>query len=198
MQIQVLVNFGGVETGEKRILPGIYHHNDPAIFNLARYLVEGGWAKVVTDSDGRAILNETASLIALGELIAEERMIAKAVGVKSVAKLNWPPDAETENEIIAENLEELKSLEEDKEIVVDFDRLVEEGELRIDDTTISVASVATTSLHGLGIPATVLKALNDADIHTLEEVAALSDDELLAIDGVGHAAIKKLRGLIVE
>lgn len=50
MRIEVLKNFGGVLTNEKRILPGVYDSSDPRLFGVADYLVEHGHARVVEDS----------------------------------------------------------------------------------------------------------------------------------------------------
>jgi hypothetical protein len=38
--IRVLVNYGGAPTRERRIFPGDYYEDDPAIFGLADYLTE--------------------------------------------------------------------------------------------------------------------------------------------------------------
>lgn len=46
-QITVLKNFGGKETNERRIQPGVYDVNAPELFGLADYLVENGHAVVV-------------------------------------------------------------------------------------------------------------------------------------------------------
>lgn len=43
-QITVLKNFGGKETQERRILPGVYDVNAPELFGLADYLIENGHA----------------------------------------------------------------------------------------------------------------------------------------------------------
>ncbi len=44
MHIQVLHNYGGRLTHERRILPGVYADDDPRIFGLAQYLVDNGHA----------------------------------------------------------------------------------------------------------------------------------------------------------
>lgn len=186
MQIQVLINFGGVETGEKRILPGIYHHNDPSLLGLSGYLVKGGWARVVSGNDGKAITNELEGAMALGELLALER-IAQKTGEKI--------DARTITELVGENLEELK----DGEVVeVKFDELVEKDNIDVDGITVEIDKNTQTSLHGLGIPAHVLKALTEAGVHTLEQVNAMEDEELIAIEGVGSGTVRKLRALVKE
>lgn len=43
-QITVLKNFGGKETQERRIQPGVYDVDSPALFGLAQYLVDNGHA----------------------------------------------------------------------------------------------------------------------------------------------------------
>lgn len=50
MRIKVLINYGGFNTNEKRILPGEYDADDPCVFGIADYLVENGHA-VVTQAD---------------------------------------------------------------------------------------------------------------------------------------------------
>jgi len=45
--INVLHNYGGRLTGEKRIEPGIYQDHDDALFGLAAYLVVNGHAVMV-------------------------------------------------------------------------------------------------------------------------------------------------------
>lgn len=186
MQIQVLVNFGGVETGEKRILPGIYHYNDSSLMGLAGYLVKGGWARVVSGNDGKAIMSELEGAMALGELLALERVAQKAG--KEIDEL-------TVSELAKENLEELK---DGKVIEIDFDELEGKGELEIDGTKVEIDRDTRTSLHGLGIPAHVLKALTEAGVHTLEQVNAMEDEELIAIEGVGSGTVRKLRSLVRE
>ncbi len=42
--IKVLINFGGKLTNERRILPGEYTDDDPALFGIAAYLLEHGFA----------------------------------------------------------------------------------------------------------------------------------------------------------
>lgn len=48
--IQVLMNYGGRLTEEKRIEPGVYDEGDPALFGLDDYLVKMGVAQVVGGS----------------------------------------------------------------------------------------------------------------------------------------------------
>ena len=48
MHIQVLHNYGGRLTQERRILPGVYEENDPRIFGLAHYLVQNGHAIAIS------------------------------------------------------------------------------------------------------------------------------------------------------
>ncbi len=38
--IKLLINYGGTLTGDQRIEPGDYYEDDPALFGLAKYLVE--------------------------------------------------------------------------------------------------------------------------------------------------------------
>ena len=42
--IEVLTNFGGRLTKERRIVPGVYADNDPRLFGLAAYLIEHKFA----------------------------------------------------------------------------------------------------------------------------------------------------------
>lgn len=186
MQILILVDFGGVETGEKRILPGIYHYNDPALFGLAGYLVEGGWAKVVADRRGRSITNELQGAIALGELLATERIEKKTGATQSI-------DDVTVTELIAESIEELK---EGEIIEVDLDDPVEGEPVKLENTEIE--RMPETSIHGLGIPTPTLKALTEAGVHSVEQIASMSDEELLEIEGIGHQTVRKLRSLTAE
>lgn len=44
MRIRVLMNYGGFNTQERRIVPGEYDVNDPALFGAADYLVQHGHA----------------------------------------------------------------------------------------------------------------------------------------------------------
>lgn len=48
MHIQVLHNYGGRLTQERRILPGVYEENDPRIFGLAHHLVQNGHAIAIS------------------------------------------------------------------------------------------------------------------------------------------------------
>jgi hypothetical protein len=47
MKIEVLQNFGGVETGERRILPGIYTIDDPRLFGCGQLLLDYGMARTL-------------------------------------------------------------------------------------------------------------------------------------------------------
>ncbi len=49
-RIRVLVNYGGFNTQERRILPGEYEVNDPALFGAADYLIQNGQAVVLDDA----------------------------------------------------------------------------------------------------------------------------------------------------
>lgn len=49
LRIQVLVNFGGAETGEIRILPGEYAIDDERLLGLGNVLLERGQARVIGD-----------------------------------------------------------------------------------------------------------------------------------------------------
>jgi hypothetical protein len=51
MRILVKRNYGGRPTRERRILPGEYDSNDPALFGVADYLLENGFAVAVNLSD---------------------------------------------------------------------------------------------------------------------------------------------------
>jgi hypothetical protein len=44
MSIKVLYNYGGRPSNMRRIEPGVYAKDDPALFGLADYLVENGHA----------------------------------------------------------------------------------------------------------------------------------------------------------
>lgn len=44
MKIQVTRDFAGRLTKERRILPGVYDSEDPALMGLADYLAENGFA----------------------------------------------------------------------------------------------------------------------------------------------------------
>lgn len=46
MKINVLHNYGGWNTQERRILPGVYDSEDAALFGLAQYLVDNGHAVI--------------------------------------------------------------------------------------------------------------------------------------------------------
>lgn len=49
--IRVLHDYGGANTRERRIEPGDYASDDPALFGLAEYLVENNHAIVIGDSN---------------------------------------------------------------------------------------------------------------------------------------------------
>jgi hypothetical protein len=48
--IEVLINFGGRLTNERRILPGVYEIGDSRLFGLENYLVDNGFAHWVDPS----------------------------------------------------------------------------------------------------------------------------------------------------
>ncbi len=60
MRIKILNNYGGKLTGERRILPGEYEDNDPALFGVsAQYLIDNGHAiKVLPDGSQQAYVDE--------------------------------------------------------------------------------------------------------------------------------------------
>ena len=60
MRIRVLENYGGVRTDGRRILPGEYELNDPALFKCAGHLVEEGVAVVVEDEPIEEFIFEAA------------------------------------------------------------------------------------------------------------------------------------------
>jgi hypothetical protein len=47
MTIEVLTNYGGKNTRERRILPGVYEDGDERLFGLSQYLVTHGFARVI-------------------------------------------------------------------------------------------------------------------------------------------------------
>lgn len=49
--IRVLHNYGGRNTQERRIEPGLYREDDTRLFGLAAYLVTHGHAVIVPDED---------------------------------------------------------------------------------------------------------------------------------------------------
>lgn len=51
MKIEVLHNYGGRNTNERRIPPGVYEADDERLFGLADYLVENGHAVVITEPE---------------------------------------------------------------------------------------------------------------------------------------------------
>lgn len=57
MKIEVLENYGGQRTQERRVLPGVYDVDDPALFGVGEYLLEVGKA-VVIEADAPAASDE--------------------------------------------------------------------------------------------------------------------------------------------
>jgi hypothetical protein len=51
MKIRVLENYGGRDTREYRILPGVYEENDPALMGVTQTLLDLGKAEIVDDGD---------------------------------------------------------------------------------------------------------------------------------------------------
>jgi hypothetical protein len=49
--VRVLHDYGGTPTRERRIQPGVYLVDDPALFGIADYLVANGHAVYVQDGD---------------------------------------------------------------------------------------------------------------------------------------------------
>jgi len=47
MIINVLINYGGTNTQERRIKPGLYAIDDPALYGVGAYLLTTGQAVVV-------------------------------------------------------------------------------------------------------------------------------------------------------
>jgi hypothetical protein len=63
--IKVLINFGGKITNERRILPGVYEDNDPALFGLGEYLIankQAVWVDAAPDSWVLPINDQIAAL----------------------------------------------------------------------------------------------------------------------------------------
>lgn len=59
--IQLLHDFAGRLTGEKRIFPGVYDADDPTIMGLAEYLVQNGHAVWVDAPPAPVVLPDTAT-----------------------------------------------------------------------------------------------------------------------------------------
>ncbi|MFN8452024.1 MAG: hypothetical protein U0521_26380 [Anaerolineae bacterium] len=57
MRIRVNRDFGGRITDERRIPPGEYALDDPALFGVGQYLLDNGFAERV--SDGSVSINDT-------------------------------------------------------------------------------------------------------------------------------------------
>lgn len=68
--IEVLHNYGGKATNEKRIKPGVYDDDDEALFGLADYLVENGHAKRLTARD--RLVHVVQDVLTGGEAGADE------------------------------------------------------------------------------------------------------------------------------
>jgi len=63
MKIQVLINYGGVDTNGQRILPGVYDVNDAALFGVWRGLLERKQAIIVEhDADPDAETEPVATI----------------------------------------------------------------------------------------------------------------------------------------
>ncbi len=58
MKIEVLENYGGQRTQERRVLPGVYNVDDPALFGVGEYLLEVGKA-IVIEADTPALPEST-------------------------------------------------------------------------------------------------------------------------------------------
>lgn len=56
--IRVRYNYGGSPSGGRRILPGDYGDNDPALFGLADYLVANGHAVRILAASDEPVLAE--------------------------------------------------------------------------------------------------------------------------------------------
>jgi DNA-directed RNA polymerase alpha subunit len=63
----------------------------------------------------------------------------------------------------------------------------------LDGSTYRPALVLSDGLHGIGLSFQALRALWNAGVHTLEDVAQLTEDELLAIKHVGPKTVEILR-----
>ena len=155
MKLEVIVNFGGVETGEKRILPGLYEHDDPRLFGQAKTLIDMGHAKVIANN-GKVVKDKEAA-----SMLIDFALSNKNVGV---------------------NVENVES-----EVTVDLDETEQNVELP------PVDAPALTSIHHMGLNTKVLKLLHDAGIQTKEELDAMSDDELMQINGIGHQTVQQIR-----
>jgi len=64
MKIQLKRDFAGRLTNEARILPGVYDSEDPALFGIAAYLVDNGFAVIIEEA--APVLTE-AELIPVNE-----------------------------------------------------------------------------------------------------------------------------------
>jgi hypothetical protein len=66
----------------------------------------------------------------------------------------------------------------------------------LDSSMYRAATVLSDGLHGIGLSLLALRALWNAGVHTLEDVAGLTEDELLAIKHVGPKTVEILRAAL--
>jgi e3 binding domain. len=85
MQIQVLRDFAGKLTNERRIYPGVYFLDDEALYGVGQYLIDNGFALELEpptiDESIPALLPDTADK-SIADLITE--LEARGIDVDSI------------------------------------------------------------------------------------------------------------------
>lgn len=107
-QIEVLYDFGGKETREQRIFPGVYAADDPRLLGLADYLVKAGHAvEIKLDGDETGL-----SPVVTPESGDLEPVTSSEDGWDPAGAYDWKELAEDEEVLSGESEEPSESVDE--------------------------------------------------------------------------------------
>lgn len=104
MQIQVIRDFAGKLTHEKRIFPGFYESGDPRLLGVEDYLVQHGFAQRVNapaEEMVDAIAKETGvEMVGFGVPLDETTGVAHEGDALEIGHITEPALAEEEGEAV--------------------------------------------------------------------------------------------------
>jgi transcription termination/antitermination protein NusA len=164
---------------------------DPRIF-IAKALSPAVVEKVgVTEEDrsALAVVADSQLSLAIGKKGQNVRLAAKLTGWKidilSESEYDQERQKEREQEIEAAIVEETRKMAEETEAAETM-----ESEAAADAAGIAENIASLTAIEGVGEK--IAKQLKEAGYDTVEKVAAMSDEEILAVPGIGANSAQKI------
>jgi len=164
---------------------------DPRIF-IAKALSPAVVEKVgVTEEDrsALAVVADSQLSLAIGKKGQNVRLAAKLTGWKidilSESEYDQERQKEREQEIEAAIVEETRKMAEETEAAVTM-----ESKSASEASEIAEDIVRLTAIEGVGEK--IAEHLKEAGYDTVEKIAAMSDEEILAVPGIGASSAQKI------